>query len=66
MPKYYITEEDIDGLYETVSGTSYRVDAIDVDRVHIPKGRKGEWLPFDTEDEYLNSMGLKRKPNKDV
>jgi len=58
MQKYYTTKEDKDGDYVTVNHTRYTVTEIDPARVHIPAGREAGIDLYDSQAEFLESMGL--------
>ena len=58
MQKYYTTKEDKDGDYVTVNHTRYTVTEIDPARVHIPAGREADIDLYDSQAEFLESMGL--------
>ena len=58
MQKYYTTKEDKDGDYVTVDHTRYTVTEIDPARVHIPAGREADIDLYDSQAEFLESMGL--------
>jgi hypothetical protein len=58
MQKYYNSKEDKDGDFVTVNHTRYTVTEIDPARVHIPIGREADMELYNSQDEFLEAMGL--------